>query len=164
MLSSALILVSGVLMKFLHGRWVLYVDPAASIIIVALILWTTIPLIKKCAIILLQSTPSDVDMDSLRNQLRDISGVESIHDLHVWQLVDGMIISSVHLAVEEGVEWASLASQIKEVFHDHGIHSSAVQPEFVPKDHPVQEFCEENCVADCEENWCCKKTADKGKK
>jgi len=161
MVSSLLILGTGLLIKFFQGQWTEYIDPAASILIVSLILWTTIPLVKKCSIILLQSTPSHVDMDSLRESLNGIAGVESVHEFHVWQLTDGMIISSAHLSVEEGVEWDAIVRQARGVLHDAGIHSSTIQPEFVPKNKPLQEFCEEHCVKNCEEDWCCKKKADK---
>merc|ERR1711974_159027 len=63
-----------------------------------------------------------------------------------------------------GTVWKGLVKKVKKVMHNHGIHSSTVQPEFVPRNHPVKAFCEENCKPGCEENWCCKKTADKHKK
>eukprot|EP01090_Pellita_catalonica_P010833 TRINITY_DN2227_c0_g1_i3.p1 TRINITY_DN2227_c0_g1~~TRINITY_DN2227_c0_g1_i3.p1 ORF type:complete len:405 (+),score=57.01 TRINITY_DN2227_c0_g1_i3:239-1453(+) len=163
MLSSFIILVAGLLIYFFDAKWTLYIDPAASIVIVALILWTTIPLVKRCAIILLQSTPEEIEMGSLRLDLRDEPGVENLHDLHVWQLTDGMTIASVHVSVEEGIEWPMLVKELKSVFHAYGIHSSVIQPEFVPKDKPGKGYCMENCVVDCEEDWCCKKKAKKDK-
>eukprot|EP01089_Gocevia_fonbrunei_P013702 TRINITY_DN3569_c0_g1_i1.p1 TRINITY_DN3569_c0_g1~~TRINITY_DN3569_c0_g1_i1.p1 ORF type:complete len:450 (-),score=75.88 TRINITY_DN3569_c0_g1_i1:66-1415(-) len=164
MISSALILIAGLLLHFFQdSTWADYMDPAASVLIVILILWTTFPLVKRCAIILLQSTPSEVEMDSLRDSILGLPGVESLHDLHVWQLVDGMIISSAHIAVEEGIEWSTLVKKIKSVLHEHNIHSSSVQPEFVQRNKPMKPFCEENCVKNCEEDWCCKKTAEKEK-
>jgi len=50
----------------------------------------------------LQTTPDEVNMESLRKKMSKIEGLLSLHDLHVWQLVDGMFISSVHVSVEEG--------------------------------------------------------------
>jgi Co/Zn/Cd efflux system component len=57
MLSSAVVLVMGFIIHYVDGRWVLYIDPASSLLIVALILWTTYPLVRDCSMILLQSTP-----------------------------------------------------------------------------------------------------------
>jgi len=161
MISSAVVLVTGILLHFVGGDWTLYVDPVASLLIVALIMWTTIPLVKECSMILLQSTPSSVALDTIRDELYELQGVESVHDLHVWQLAEGKVVASVHISVEEGMDFIPCLKEVKGVFHQHGIHSITVQPEFVPKDHPVLEFCEENCVQDCEEDWCCKKTADR---
>ena len=48
-----------------------------------------------------------------------------------------MVIASSHVAVEEGVTFNEIATDIKGIFHKHGIHSTTIQPEFVPKDSPV---------------------------
>lgn len=98
----------------------------------------------------------------------------SVHDLHVWQLVDGMIIASVHLMITEGtgilffiifafyclllclcfcfvmvvillllnlllhgLDVGFIVYQVKQIFHSFGIHSSAIQPEFVKSLTPV---------------------------
>jgi len=156
-----LILATGLILKYFEGSWTDYIDPAISVLIVALILWTTIPLVKKCSIILLQSTPAELEMEDLREDLLAIAGVESVHELHVWELTDGMHVSSAHMQVEEGVEWAIIVKRVRKVLHEHGIHSSCIQPEFVPKNKPLKGYCEENCVDNCEEDWCCKKKADR---
>ena len=132
--------------------------------IVLLILVTTVPLVKRCAMILLQSTPGHIDHGNLRSEIQQIPGIINVHDFHMWQLVDGMTITSVHIAVEEGCEFTTIVSQIKEIFHEHGIHSSAIQPEFVPRNHKTQAVCEQNCVYECEEDWCCKNALKNRKK
>eukprot|EP01087_Luapelamoeba_hula_P007069 TRINITY_DN1718_c0_g1_i1.p1 TRINITY_DN1718_c0_g1~~TRINITY_DN1718_c0_g1_i1.p1 ORF type:complete len:495 (+),score=98.66 TRINITY_DN1718_c0_g1_i1:156-1640(+) len=164
MLSSAIVLVSGLLLKFVGGKWTLYIDPVASLIIVVLILWTTFPLMKECFSILLQSTPSTVELGLIRQEIMEMQGVESVHELHVWQLAEGKVVGSVHISVEEGMDFKSFIKSVKEIFHEHGIHSTTIQPEFVPKNYPSAPFCAENCVKDCEEDWCCKKTADRHRK
>lgn len=73
----------------------------------------------------------------LREDLMGLSGIESVHDLHVWQLTEGTVVCSVHVAVEEGTMWNDTVKKVKKTMHQHGIHSSTVQPEFVPKNHPV---------------------------
>jgi zinc transporter 1 len=87
--------------------------------------------------ILLQSTPTEIELDKIRISLYKVEGIISIHDFHVWQLVDGMIISSVHIAVEEGADFTNLVNEVKRIFHEAGIHSSAIQPEFVPRNFQV---------------------------
>jgi len=160
-LSSVLVLIAGVLLKFFdEQRWTYYIDPVSSLLIVALIMFTTIPLIKRCCIILLQSTPDEVNMEQIKRKMLKLEGLLSVHDLHVWQLVDGMFISSVHVAVEEGADFINLVSEIKKIFHEAGVHSTSIQPEFLPRNAPTTIFCLQNCVKDCDEDWCCKKTAE----
>jgi len=162
--SSLMVLISGFFIHFFSDqKWTEYVDPVSSLLIVGLILWTTIPLVRRCAMILLQSTPTEIDLNKIRSSLYQVEGIVSVHDLHVWQLVDGMIIASVHIAVEEGADFNNLVSEVKRIFHEVGIHSSAIQPEFVPRNFEDAQFCKIHCVKDCDEDWCCKKTADKHK-
>jgi len=161
-ISSLMVLVSGCFIHFFKGqKWTEYIDPISSLIIVGFILWTTLPLVKRCSMILLQSTPTEIDMERVRIALHGVEGLLSLHDLHIWQLVDGMIIASVHVAVEEGADFTALVTEVKRIFHEFGIHSSAIQPEFVPRNFQDAEFCEQNCVKECDEDWCCKKTAIK---
>jgi len=156
------ILAAGLLIKYFgKQKWTHYVDPVSSILIVALILFSTIPLVKQCGVILLQSAPKDLDHKLLKKEIIEVEGVISTHDNHVWQLVDGMVISSIHLNVVEGSDFNKIVKKVKKILHRHGIHSSSIQPEFVPKEaYASSEACIQNCVPDCEEDWCCRKTAE----
>jgi zinc transporter 1 len=161
-ISSLMVLIAGFFIYFFKGqKWTEYIDPVSSLIIVGLILWTTVPLVKRCSMILLQSTPVEVEMEKVRQNLLSVEGILSLHDLHVWQLVDGMIIASVHVSVEEGADFTTLVNEVKRIFHEFGIHSSSIQPEFVPRNFQDTAYCEQNCVRECDEDWCCKKTATK---
>jgi len=156
-ISSVLVLGAGVLIHFFHAPWTNYIDPVSSLIVCALILYTTFPLVKRCSVILLQSSPAGVSLENLKHKLRKVEGLLSVHDLHVWQLVDGMTIASVHVAIEEGVDFTNLVTEVKKIFHNFGIHSSSIQPEFVPRNHSSLQYCNQNCVTECDEDWCCKK-------
>jgi len=161
-LSSLFILAAGFILKY-EGthQWTEYVDPVSSLLIVLLILITTLPLVKRCGTILLQSAPKDFDHKSLKKEISEVDGIVSTHDNHIWQLVDGMLISSIHVIVVEGTDFNKIAKKLKKILHRHGIHSSSTQPEFVPKEaYAVNEACVQNCVPECEEDWCCKKTAE----
>lgn len=48
--------------------------------------------------ILLQTIPDSVDIESLRNQLlKQFPGIVNIHDFHVWELTANKVISTVHI-------------------------------------------------------------------
>jgi len=165
MISSLFVLGQGVLLHFFpKEKWSPYIDPTTSVIIVIIILITTLPLVKTIVKILLQSIPAHIDLEEVQYKINLIEGIVSTHDLHIWQLVDGVVISSVHVSVTEGSDFKKIVSKIKKVLHSYGIHSSSIQPEFVHKDTQiVHQFCEEMCVEDCEEDWCCKKPSELSK-
>jgi len=159
-ISSLLVLGAGLLIYFFKGgKWTAYVDPVSSLVISCLILYTTVPLIKRCSMILLQNS-GEVPVNQIRKKLAKVEGLLSIHDLHIWQLVDGMTIASVHIAIEEGVDFNTIVNQVKKTFHKFGVHSTSIQPEFVPRNFQTGAFCVQNCVKECDEDWCCKKSVE----
>jgi len=160
-LSSILVLIAGLLGKYFHDEdWTKYLDPVSSLLIVILIAWTTLPMLKDCSEILLQQAPERVKVPHLKEKLKEIEGVQGVHDVHIWQLVDEVIITSLHVSIYDidAPRMNNILKKVKKVLHDSGIHSSTLQPEFIQKDTAV-ENCEQNCVKDCPEDWCCKTDA-----
>jgi len=158
-LSSIILVITGVLIKFYpEASWTRYLDPIASILIVLIILYTTIPLLKSCSKILLQQIPEALHLPTIKENLRMIQGVQGIHDLHVWQLVDQLGIATLHVRIlRSDIDYYDIISaKIRKVFHKVGIHSITLQPEFVPDHKKSSTDCENYCVKDCEEDWCCK--------
>jgi len=157
-LSSIFVLIAGILGKIYNGQeWTKYLDPVSSLLIVGLILWTTLPLLKECSEVLLQIVPSQVNIPELKEKLLEVKGIHGVHDLHVWQLVDNLIIASLHASVldTDSINSNTICQNVKEVMHCVGIHSSTIQLEFIHIDTPIVD-CDQNCVVDCPEDWCCK--------
>lgn len=80
--------------------WRYYLDPIISLLITAMITFSTVPLVKETALVLLQGVPG-FDFAGLREALRAISGVRGVHEVHVWRLADNMLVGSAHLLVNE---------------------------------------------------------------
>ena len=51
--------------------------------------------------ILLEGTPSDVNLAALRGALAGLPGVSDVHDLHVWSLTSGHNAMSAHLVTSD---------------------------------------------------------------
>jgi len=82
-LSTAAVIVGGAVILFTGRAWV---DPMLSLGIAALILWSSIGIVRETLNILLEGTPQGVSLDEVRVKLEAIAGVEDVHDLHVWSL------------------------------------------------------------------------------
>jgi len=157
--SSLFVLAAGLIMHYFPDQpWVKYVDPASSLLIVILVLASVIPLIQNCSNILLQQVPSDIDSNALQVELEGVPGIRGVHDLHIWQLVDSMIIASLHVSISEAdvSNFELIVSRCKKILHRFGIHSSTLQPEFVARDQMGIPVCSSNCIQSCKEDWCCK--------
>lgn len=68
-----------------------YLDPILSLFITGLILMSTIPLVKSAGFILLQGTPTKVDLKVLRTNIIELENVLAIHEFHVWVLDSFML-------------------------------------------------------------------------
>jgi zinc transporter 1 len=88
-LSSICVLTVGLTLHFFHDAWwVVYVDPSSSLVIVAITLYLTYPLVRQCIAIVMQATPDQIDLVLLARELRNISPrVAHIHALHCWSQV-----------------------------------------------------------------------------
>jgi len=54
-----------------------------------------------------------------------------VHEFHVWQLAGNRIIASAHILCHDQADYMRIASDVKRFFHNEGIHSTTIQPEFV---------------------------------
>lgn len=113
-----------------------YADPAVSMGIAVMIMVSSLPLMKRSGLILMQSSPGDVDPEDVRHDLETLPGVLAIHDLHVWALNQDKTVASVHVVVSrESVQslddFSRLANLVDECLHGYGIHSVTLQPEVV---------------------------------
>eukprot|EP00730_Choanoeca_flexa_P015569 TRINITY_DN7179_c0_g1_i3.p1 TRINITY_DN7179_c0_g1~~TRINITY_DN7179_c0_g1_i3.p1 ORF type:complete len:416 (+),score=64.89 TRINITY_DN7179_c0_g1_i3:219-1466(+) len=157
--TSLLVLLVGLFMYLYPTQeWVRYADPAASVLSVLIIFLSAWPLVKSCAIILLQGSPTHIDQDKLRQLVFKVTGVMEMHELHLWQLVDGIVICTLHLKVQAGHDDHKIRGQVTEVLHQFGIHSPTIQIEYVEDSRTMTVgSCTEygNCVPECEADTCC---------
>lgn len=136
--------------------WVLYLDPTLCVIMVCILLYTTYPLLKESALILLQTVPKQIDVGQLSERLRALDGVLAVHELHIWQLAGSRIIATAHIKCQDPTAYMDVAKRIKACFHDAGIHATTVQPEFVTVDSASRaSLCELSCRTQCAPKLCC---------
>jgi len=137
------------------NRWILFLDPSMSLVLVMILCATTIPLFKQSAMILMQSVPLYIDIAELKGKIRNVAGVKFIHELHVWQLAGEKIIATIHIQVKDAETYRRVATDIKSTFCEVGIHSTTIQPEFENNDQPS---CDMLCSnSDCLTKVCCSK-------
>lgn len=78
-------------------------DPAASLVIGAMIVPRTLKLAREALDVLLESAPRDVDMAEVREHILSVDGVVGLHDLHMWTITSGMPVLSAHVVVTQQV-------------------------------------------------------------
>ena len=86
---------------------------------------------QESALILLQTVPTHIQLDDIQRKLvSQVDGVLAVHEFHVWQLAGDRIIASAHIRCRNLADYMNIAEKVKEFFHNEGIHSTTIQPEF----------------------------------
>ncbi|XP_055846107.1 uncharacterized protein LOC129912041 isoform X2 [Episyrphus balteatus] len=131
-LGSVIVVLSALIVWKTNWKYRFYMDPALSIVLVLLILRSVWPLLRESALILLQTVPTHIQVDAIQRRLLEkVDGVLAVHEFHVWQLAGDRIIASAHIRCRNLSEYMKIAEKVKEFFHNEGIHSTTIQPEFV---------------------------------
>ena len=97
-LSTAAVIVGGLVILLTGRTWI---DPALSIAIAALILWSSISIVRETLNILLEGTPRGISLIEIRSTLAAIDGVEDVHDLHVWSLGSNTHALASHITIAD---------------------------------------------------------------
>jgi cobalt-zinc-cadmium efflux system protein len=108
------------------------VDAIASLIIGALILWSSWGVLKESVNVLLEGTPFGLDMAAVEQAIATVPGVRNVHDLHVWTVGSGVIACSCHVLVaEQSIREGQqiLQSVVDELGHRFSISHTTVQIE-----------------------------------
>lgn len=90
--------IAGIVIRFTGANWI---DPLVSVLIGLLILWNAWGIVRESVQILMESTPADIDMGSLVNDIKAIPGVRGVHDLHVWSLNQSLRSLSAHVVTDD---------------------------------------------------------------
>jgi len=158
-LGSVVVIISALVIKFVEGDWKYKIDPAMSMVMVCIILSTTAPLLKESALILMQTVPTHIQVSELKKKLiNNVEGVLAVHEFHVWQLAGNRIIASAHIRCLNVHDYMRIAEEVKSFFHNEGIHSTTIQPEFVEfEEMSTDRDCVLECGPDktCYVNTCC---------
>jgi cobalt-zinc-cadmium efflux system protein len=97
-LSTAAVIVGGFAISLTGQTWI---DPVLSIGIAALILWSSFGIIHETLNILLEGTPRAIKLDQLSAAIVACTGVQDVHDLHVWSIGSEIHALSCHVLIAD---------------------------------------------------------------
>ena len=92
------VVVAGAIVLATGTSWA---DPVVSLLVSGLIVYTSWDVLRESTTILLEGTPSGLDMTALAQTIASVAGVQGVHDLHVWVIGPGAIACSCHVVVAE---------------------------------------------------------------
>ena len=109
-LSSIGVMVGAVVM----GLTGLYrVDTLVAVAIALFVLPRSWALLRETLHVLLEGTPREVDLASVRKAMEGVPGVKTVHDLHVWTLTSGVHALSAHAILQEGATHGQVLGDLR---------------------------------------------------
>jgi cobalt-zinc-cadmium efflux system protein len=135
MLTSIAVLTGGLAMKYFHWYWV---DSVFSIAIAIYLLYTSWGIFKAALRIIMQFTPSEIELPKIVLEVDAITEIENIHHVHIWQINEHDIMFEAHVDLKKDVtisEFEIILIKIKEVLARHKIGHVTIQPEFSVSDN-----------------------------
>jgi len=121
--------IAGVIIRFTNWNWL---DPLVSVLIGLMILWSAWKILREAVDILMESTPTDIDMEAMIQDIHSVGGVRGVHDLHVWSITRSMRTLSAHLVTDNLTisEGASIQTRVNEVlYHKYNVNHATLQLE-----------------------------------
>jgi cobalt-zinc-cadmium efflux system protein len=124
---SAGVVIAGAL---IWGTGALWLDPAISLLVVLVILWSTWGLLRESLNMVLQAVPEGIDASAVEQALHQLPGVARVHDLHIWPMSTTEAALTAHLVMPAGHPGDAFLMDLQHrLAHDFGIDHSTVQIE-----------------------------------
>ena len=135
------VIVGAILIYFFHWN---IIDPIISILLSIFIAREVYKILKDAINILMESVPDDLDMEVIKNFLQKTPGVESVHDLHIWQTDSNSRFLSVHIVTKNlsNTERAQLLNKLQEIIEkEFKISHTTIQMLYIDQDNPLPLNC-----------------------
>jgi cobalt-zinc-cadmium efflux system protein len=107
-------------------------DPVASLLVAALMLWSSTQLLRESTAIFLERAPEDADPDAIGQALVAEQDVVEVHDLHVWTVTSGFPALSAHVLVAPDADCHAARRRLEQTLADRfGLTHTTLQVEHV---------------------------------
>lgn len=108
-------------------------DALAGLGVAVLVIAGAARLIRESLDILLERVPRHLDLARIAAQVRQVPGVHSIHDLHIWLVSSGFPAMSAHLDIEPGADPEEVRRAVHRLLHqNYSISHTTIQTERAP--------------------------------
>jgi cobalt-zinc-cadmium efflux system protein len=115
-------------------------DPIAGLAVAALMVWSSVGLLRESGRIFLETAPEEIDPDTVAAALAAEEEVVGVHDLHVWTVTSGFPALAAHVLVEPGVDCHDARRRLERLLEDRfGLRHTTLQVDHVARrSQPVE--------------------------
>ncbi|HYG13055.1 MAG TPA: cation diffusion facilitator family transporter [Methylophilaceae bacterium] len=106
------------------------IDPILSLFISALILISTVKLLREVVHVLMEGVPAHLEIGEVTNALASLPRVQEIHSVHIWALSSQVSALSAHVVLKDMQTWHEVLPQLRRMLHERfSIDHVTLQPE-----------------------------------
>lgn len=131
---SAGVALSGAVIAWTRLYWI---DPAASFLIIAVILYSAFGILRRAVRLSLDGVPHNVNPEDVRTAAKRVEGVKDIHHVHIWALSTTQNAITAHVVIAQGVHGSELGRIKKSLRHEllhSNVHHATLEFEESPED------------------------------
>lgn len=140
------VVVAGLLIRITGYNWI---DPIISFVIVTIILYGTWSLFIDSINLALDAVPKNIDLSEVYEYLLQQSGVQEVHDLHIWAMSTTDNALTAHLVMPEGNTDEFLFNLRKKLDEKFGINHTTIQVEKTFKDTEYKPYQQKGSCHQC---------------
>jgi cobalt-zinc-cadmium efflux system protein len=139
--ASAGVIVGGLIILATH--WYV-VDPLLSVLIALLIAFGAWRIVRQTVVILMEGTPQGIDFEQVCTAIRNVPGVQDVHDVHIWSITSGQNALSCHIVLDGDMTIRDSQKVLRDMEHrliHMGIGHVTIQVEDADHPHDDSALC-----------------------
>ena len=114
----------------IHWTGAVWLDPTLGLIIGLMVLWSSVGILRESGHILLEGLPREMELAEVARAILHVTGVQEVHDVHVWTLGTDTHALSCHVRIPDMHMEESekiLAAIREQLAREFGIHHATIQ-------------------------------------
>jgi cobalt-zinc-cadmium efflux system protein len=140
LLGSVAAIIAGIVITGFGWLWA---DPVVSVLISMIIIYGSWRLIIDSVNVLLEGTPTHIDLGAVETAILQTDGVGGVHDLHIWTISSGIDALSAHICHDDQIGHSELLTSVRDTLHAHfGIDHLTIQMENLSLEAEAVYVCE----------------------
>jgi cobalt-zinc-cadmium efflux system protein len=108
------VVIAGIIISYTGLKWI---DPLISLIIMAVVIYSTWGLLTESLRLSLDAVPANVDLEKIKNEVLKTKGIKDIFHIHIWAMGTTKNAMTAHLVLENGLDAQQIKNLKKEIRH-----------------------------------------------
>jgi zinc transporter 2 len=105
---------------------IVMIDPICTFVFAIIVISTSIPVTRDCINVLMEASPSGINLNELAKEIVQAEGVINVHDFHVWCISVGKPSITLHILSNNPQK---TLEQVTRSCNKHGIYHTTIQVE-----------------------------------